>query len=650
MSGVYEWEGPTSPRPQYATPYVALSPDGKFLLVNHGERQLWNLQGKAPVQLGTPEECSFWSEIAFSPAFSPDGKLLAKVEKSIELRNLDSGGPKLQMSLPGQALSLRFSADGRALLGVEFVGRGDVACKSWDLTTKAVKRVPLEGAPDGWFGLMSPDGRTVADFSGHQLSIWSTSTGTRLALYSDLDIDIGLPPRLQYAPDGRHVAVNDKEGCVYLFRLWDDGELGRSISKLDARLRKAPDNVEALMKRGQCYLRQPSSGTDSHFHDGQYRRLTVHKAALAGAGFLPDSQQVVSATRDGALRVWDIESGRETRRLETHAQEEVDCFAVTPNGRSAVTGNADFKLHLRDLASSKELLQLAGHNDKIANVTFSSDGRRIVSASWDGTARLWDVQTARQVSVFRGHDARVLCVALSSDGKLAASCGADHSVRIWDPQTGEEYRCFRTDLDLIRSVVFAADGRRLLTAGSLYTSWWDAETGKTLLNLPSTQGGECAAVSADGKFALTGGFQGAVYLWSLTTGALLRSFQGPDKPVRAVAFAADGRLASSADAEENVRVWRLPLTAEQAVVDVSAAIRLQPRSAKARALRGTCYLRDARYREALADAAEAIRLDANCKDAYRLRAQVYAAGKDTDKAIAELTRVIALDSRDARAL
>ncbi|MFQ6030733.1 MAG: WD40 repeat domain-containing protein, partial [Dehalococcoidia bacterium] len=47
--------------------------------------------------------------------------------------------------------------------------------------------------------------------------------------------------------------------------------------------------------------------------------LSGHSDYVFGVAVSPDGRQVVSASRDGTLKVWDLATGREQRTLTGHS-------------------------------------------------------------------------------------------------------------------------------------------------------------------------------------------------------------------------------------------------------------------------------------------------------------------------------------------
>ena len=65
-------------------------------------------------------------------------------------------------------------------------------------------------------------------------------------------------------------------------------------------------------------------------------------------------RRAISASRDGTLKLWDLESGREVRTLEGRSGI-VNSVAITPDGRRAISCSIGDVLKTWDLESGREL-------------------------------------------------------------------------------------------------------------------------------------------------------------------------------------------------------------------------------------------------------------------------------------------------------
>ena len=73
------------------------------------------------------------------------------------------------------------------------------------------------------------------------------------------------------------------------------------------------------------------------------RVLKGHKHGVNGVAVL-GSGRVVSASDDGTLRVWDVDTGEQLDFFRADAR--FSCCAVMPDGRTVVAGDVDGKVHV----------------------------------------------------------------------------------------------------------------------------------------------------------------------------------------------------------------------------------------------------------------------------------------------------------------
>ena len=100
-------------------------------------------------------------------------------------------------------------------------------------------------------------------------------------------------------------------------------------------------------------------------------------------------RNVVSAQKDGVLRVWDPNTGKLLRTLQGRTPR-ISSGSMTPDGKRLVCGSYDKKVVVWDLAAGKEI-QSFNTQDDVWHVAICSDGARIASGGPDGLIRIWEV-------------------------------------------------------------------------------------------------------------------------------------------------------------------------------------------------------------------------------------------------------------------
>ena len=93
----------------------------------------------------------------------------------------------------------------------------------------------------------------------------------------------------------------------------------------------------------------------------------------------------------------------------------VRAVALTPDGRQVVSASWDKTLKVWELASGTELRALRGHTTWIKAAAVTPDGRQVVSASDDKTLKVWDLASGRLLATFCA-DGALECCAVAPDG------------------------------------------------------------------------------------------------------------------------------------------------------------------------------------------------------------------------------------------
>jgi len=437
-----------------------------------GRSALWDLLSNLPhlgvyLRRGTSK--------VFGLANNPDASILASAEGDGMVRLMDAHSGKLLAELKDHQAavsSVAFSPAGDRLVSASY----DETLVVWDVETKqAVRRLP------------GPSGAAVT--------------------------------RAAFVGDAEHLVAVTGEGSVLMYTLLPDKRFRmRRMASLDAPLRSLDVSKDGMViaAGSDDGLLMVWTRTDDEW---MARSAMAHVGGTMSVALSADGSRLFSGGHRGEIKRWETAALREEGPALSGHSDAVYALALTADGRTLISGSGDKTVRAWEAESGKPLFgALAGHGKAVFALAAGSVKDGFVSGGGDHALIRWNLESSPHLwRSAKVTDAKLFAVGFSADGRALVVGGDQGVLRLMDADSLRPGTTMGPVNGPVGSFIFLQSGKAISAGAQGLLSWGSlAETG-SLVSTAEEGVMYTAFAAQDGRHAVTGGPDGTVALWNLTS-------------------------------------------------------------------------------------------------------------------------------------
>lgn len=223
-----------------------------------------------------------------------------------------------------------------------------------------------------------------------------------------------------------------------------------------------------------------------------------HSNAVKALKFINDGSKFLSSSFDRNVKIWDIETGKVTKKLKFRSLPNSIDSRPMGSGNEFIVGLSNSKIMHYDLRVNEKdglIQQYDHHLAGILALRYFPDGSKFISSSEDKTVRIWDNQINIPIKQI--------------------SDTTQHSMPFINIHPSERYFCTQSMDNSIYSYSMKPKYKR--------------HSNKVFRGQKSSGFGVGLTFSSDGHYICSGDIRSRILLWDWTTTKLLKTIAMPGK-------------------------------------------------------------------------------------------------------------------------
>lgn len=443
--------------------------------------------------------------------------------------------------------------------------------------------------------LISPDGQHVlVSYAAGDIESFNIASGDKRAVASN----VGQNPSIHgISEDGTRLLV-----CVTLQNQTRIARVVHTLSgKVLASLPAQQVHSAAISRDGLVVATGHLDGIVYITHlepgDNPAAREPIvvrnHRSMVRALAISDDNKKVASVANDGLLAVFTAEGSLLLCTLIT--DNKLSSVAFNPQGTLVAASGTEPTLHIVDVASTRVLTRLIGHETRVDWIWWGPD--HILTIGRDRTVRTWnwpdqsikDTVSIGEVTltsaVIKSQNA-LLCgsqggfrvyslsdlsllytlpkvnsaptrLVVSQDESVMASAMLDQSIVIYDLKSRSIQRRIKSNGNRFHGLNISPNGDRIAITfeAAPHNTIYSVQTGEPIGSLPATKAGFGLTWSPDGRYIVLCDITGTLTMHDASTFEILKTFVGHAAYTANILFTNDMTKMVSGDDLGVIMIW-----------------------------------------------------------------------------------------------
>jgi WD40 repeat protein len=190
---------------------------------------------------------------------------------------------------------------------------------------------------------------------------------------------------------------------------------------------------------------------------------------------MPVCQKIVSASRDGSIKIWSLSDGQLLYSIEE--QTYIHRLVSIPGTPWFGSVSGQDTLCAWNCETGQQELTLLGHSGGLIDFATTEDGKRAATISYDNTVAVWNLETGAQDAVFswtysddfdndfEGLSLSTVKVALSHEFVIFTA-DVFGAIEVWDYREKLKLYTLLNQDDLVHNIEISSSGCLLVTCGN----------------------------------------------------------------------------------------------------------------------------------------------------------------------------------------